>query len=330
MKKTANKWILLVILGLVIHTAANFSDYKLVFQENNFLVEAIYQLLESDLDNDQKGEALITGKNYLGRELFIYWLGFDPDHKPVVKWQSPNLFEEQSLIWIASGSFSTTQNQLLALSNSQYYLYQYQNNSLNLIKQDKHNLQPLRINGSVSCGDLNGDGQSELVIAKIGEVNSKFYNSRIQVWQYIEGQFKLLTESGLLENIRGLTVGDLDGDGKGEIIVEEGVRTDPGDLHVLKLADGKLAERFCLKNAVKGAVYSMQVKAFPEGIRLVTASDRGKVNLFAWNNNALGAVAKELVFNSALVAITTVSTDQTQPPLLLLAGYPQKLMILTR
>ena len=325
MKLPSYKWIVFVVLIFIIHIGAGFSEYKLVFQEDHFLLEGIYHVLETDLDNDGSTEALLAGKNYVGREMFMYWLIEGPLHQPTIKWQSPNLFEDRSYLWITTGKFTNSQNQLLACTDSQIYLYQYENNSLNLIKQEKHPFAPVNF----TSGDLNGDGFNEFVVAKIGKITNRIYNDLVQVWQLKEGKFQLVAETGLVGNIRSLTAGDIDGDGKEEIIMEEGYLTGSGNIHIFALNDQKISERFSLRKAVPGAIYALRVKNFPAGVRLLTASGQGKIKSFVWQNNALIPIAGEISLGCELVDFAAIGLNKDQNPALWVAGYPARLMILT-
>jgi WD40 repeat protein len=328
MKLTSYRWIVYIILLLLIQISANFSDYKLVFEDEHYLLEGIFQVVETDLDHDRVSEFVICGKNYVGEEMFVYWLTRNgvADGPPVVKWQSQNLFEERSNLWVATGKFTADENQLVAVSDSQFYIYQSENETLNLILQENHKFEPL----NVSAGDIDGDGRDEMVVARIGKITSKIYDGMVQVWRFKEGKFELMVESGLLGNIRGLTTGDLDGDGKSEIVVEEGLKFGAGNIHVLSFGEDKLTEKYCLKKPVKGAIFSLKVKNFPEGIRLIAGSTTGKVNFFSWENNKLVLTGKELSVDCSLVDLAASDLNNDQTPELLLVGYQQHLMILSK
>lgn len=327
MKLKSIRWIVYLILPLIIQVSASFPDYQLVFDDDHFMLEGIFQVLETHLGNDPPTELVISGKNYVGEEMFCYWLNGmeESSRKPVVKWQSPNLFEERSVLWTATGKIIPGVNQLLAITSSQYYFYQLEDSSLKLSLQGKHTFQPLNI----ACGDVDADGQDELIVARIGKITSKIYDGIVQVWRFQEGKFNLIVESGLMGNIRGLTAGDIDGDGKSEIFVDEGFKFDSGNIHVLEFKD-KLVERYCLKKGVKGAVFSLKVKAFPEGNRLITASAKGKVNSFLWTNETLVPAGLDLTFDCSLVDIEAMDINGDQVPELIVAGYPQHLMILSK
>ena len=332
MKTITNKWIFLVILIFIMQISANFSDYKLVFEDKHYLMDSILQVLATDLDNDQHDEFVLAGKNDIAREVFLYWLTVIPESKPVVQWQSENLFEEHNTIWAATGKFTSDKNQLLALSDSRYYLYQFENNNVHLVKQEKHNFVANKDGRilNIASGDVDGDGQTELIIAKVGQITAKMYNGFIQIWKFKDGQLELVNESGLIGNIRGITSGDIDRDDQAEIFAEEGLKFAPGNIHVLKYSNQKLAEIYCLKKADKGPAYGMQVKNFPNGMRLVIATATGFIDFFRWDKGSLIPVDKEIVLERDLMSIATINTNNDQEPELLVSGYPQDFLILAK
>jgi hypothetical protein len=321
------QWIFLVIIFLIMQISANSPEYKMAFQDREFMMESIHQVLTADLDGDRHPEMVVTGKNYTTQEFFIYWLGLSSDFKPAVKWQSPNLFEDLSVLWVSAGKFISDQRQLLAITSKNLYFYKADQEGLSLAKQEVHNFSKIL---SVASGDVNGDGRDELVIARIGKVGKKFYEGSLQVWQLNNDKPVLLGESELLGNIRSITAGDLDGDGKSEILADEGQRFAPGNIHILSFNENKFTEIYCAKKLVASAVYSMIVAGFPEGIRLLTASSGGKVNFFAWKDNTLTPVATALPFEGELVSVAALSTGEGRLPELIVVGYPQNFSILTQ
>lgn len=321
------RWIFLVIVFLIMQISANSPEYKMAFQNREFMMESIHQVLATDLDGDRHQEMIVTGKNYTTQEIFIYWLGLSPDFKPAVNWQSSNLFEDLSVLWVSAGKFISDQPQLLAITNKNLYFYQADKEGLILAKQEIHNFSKIL---SVAGGDVNGDGRDELVIAHVGQVGKKFYEGSLQVWQLNNDKPVLLGESELLGNIRSITAGDLDGDGKSEIIADEGQRFAPGNIHILSFNENKLTETYCGKKLVASAVYSMIVAGFPGEVRLVTASSGGKVNFFTWKDNVLTPVATALPFEGELVSVAALPNSKERLPELIVVGYPQNFTILTQ
>jgi hypothetical protein len=326
MKIISNRWIFLLILVIIIQVSAILPDYKLVFEDEHFLTDGILQVLTTDLDHDNHDDFVLAGKNDISREFFLYWLKINPEQKPDVKWQSENLYEDHSTIWAASGKFTSPEEQLLALSNSQYYLYQIENNHVNLINHHDQALKPL----AVTSGDIDGDGKDELIIAKVGKITSQIYNCTVQVWKFRGEELELLTESDLVGNIRGMTVGDLDKTGQKELFVEEGPKFAPGNIHILKYADQKLIEIYNAKKATKGPAYGMQVKNFSGEMRLVLASAQGFIDFYHWDNNALVQVGSEINLKRDLMSLAAIDVNQDNNPALVVAAYPQDFFILAK
>lgn len=319
-----------LILVLVAFLASNlgfvgFEEYKAVFDDKQFLMESLFQVLETDFDEDQRPEMVVAGKNYVGRELLVYWVTVDDDFQPVLKWQSPNLFEERSILWIATGRFNHWGNVLLVATNTKYYWFKFENDALQLVQETEHGLEPL----NVVAGDVDGDGLDELIVARIGEITITTYLGYVEVWKWSDGTLKLMGRTGLLGNIRGLTVGDLEGDGKAEIIVEEGLKLDSGKIHVLSHHGDQLVE-IHQTAGVGGAAYSLKVKQFGDERRLMTASTRGKINFFSWRDGKLKRDDEELSFTSELVDAEGIDLDNDGVLELCVIGYSQRLIVLKR
>ncbi len=326
-KSLSHKWIFFLIGLLFMQIAANFGDYKTTFKDDRFLMESLFQVQETDLDQDNSSEFVVCGKNYTSRELFAYWMVLGSDGQPTVKWQSPNLFEDRSVLWVASGKFEGAQNQLLILTETNFYLFQHQNGTLNLVKRGSHNMKPLLISGA----DLNGDGRTELVVAGIGKITTKQYDDVVQFWQYQDGNFVMAGQaSGTFGNIRGLTAGDLNDDGKAEIFIDEGVQNRPGQLHMYGLTENyRLSEKARIAKP-NGVIYAMKVKSGVDGPRLFTASSTGCLNVWGLNaSGALVALQKAQTFNSSFVDLA-VAGQLNADPVILTVAYPRRFMVLSK
>ena len=322
-----SRWIVFFIIFLIMQISANLPEYKLAFCDREFLMESIHQVLTTDLEGDRRPELIITGQNYTAQECFIYWAALSPGLKPVVKWQSPNLFENLSVLWVCTGKFTSEKPQLLAVTNKNLYFYQAGPEGLTLAKQESHNFPKILC---AAGGDVNGDGWDELIIARIGKVGKKYYEGSLQVWQLHNEEPTLLGESELMGNIRSIAAGDIDADGKCEIMVDEGQRFAPGNIYMIRFTDNKFLEIYCGKKLVAGAVYSMIVAGYPEGNRLITASSAGKVNFFDWDDNALSPVATGFPFEEELVSVAAMPIRAGRLPEIIVVGYPQVFSILTQ
>ncbi|HYH02767.1 MAG TPA: VCBS repeat-containing protein [Bacillota bacterium] len=325
MKFNDRRWLVCVVLLIVIQIAASPASYKTVFNETKFQLESILQVLAVDADTDQQKEILVTGKNYVDRELFIYCLDFKPGFTPVVKWRSDNLFEERSIIWTALGNFGQGGQQLLVLTTKWIYLYRVTPENLQLIQQIGNETEPL----AVAVADMDGDGFSELLTAKVGAVTAKAYNCVLEIWKFQDNKFNKVHQSDLLGNIRSLTAGDLDNDGITEIVAEEGLRLDTGNIHVYNFKEDRLVEKTQFKLANNGAVYAMKIREFPDGKRLLTGSTKGKINQLGLSDGQVFTGLPELSLKSSIVDIEAADLNDDGKPELITASYPSKLTILS-
>ena len=318
---TSYKWIVCTLFFCTIQVFANNSAYRPVYQGEKFLGESLFQVLP--FGEAEKG-FIVSAKNYLGKEVFLYWLTTNKAMKPQRKWKSPNLFEERSPLLCATGQFTQATPELIALSNSKYYLFGLEDGTVKQLEQKTLEFKPLNL----AAGDFDGDGYDELVVAKIGQINAKSFNVLVQLWKYQAGTWQLLTKTGLLGNIRSIAVGDLDEDGQAEVFVEEGQLTLSGNIHVLKFTNGKMTEICLLKKPLTKAAYGMKVANFPEGKRLMAATANGKIHFFTWENQRLISIPQEISFTCGLVDAAALDLNEDQNPELLAVGYPNRFFVL--
>lgn len=324
MRKIGRWGLVFALLVWSMHVFAGIFDYRTIYDNQHYLAEGILQVLATDLDEDQIPEWVVAGKNYVGRELFIFWLGSGKGYQPVLKWQSSNLFEERSILWIASGRFSSEGRVLLVATNSKFYFYKANSGALQLIGQWNHNFEPL----SLTAGDVDGDGYDELLVTRIADVTSQAYQCYVQIWKLTDTGWNSPGNTAILGNIRAVTTGDINGDGRTELVVEEGLRTNSGNIHVLAYTGEKFIELTKCANQIKGAAYGIKVKMFKSGMRLISASSRGKVNFFRWNGGGLLREPAELSLSNGLVDLDAADLDRDGDVELCIIGYPQRLSIL--
>ena len=84
-------------------------------------------------------------------------------------------------------------------------------------------IQPFSINWPVAIGDLNGDGKPDLVVAKFG--NLDFSGSSVSVLledPSFPGQFKAATNYPGPNGVNAVTIGDMNGDGKLDLVIADG------------------------------------------------------------------------------------------------------------
>jgi hypothetical protein len=323
MTMVIHKWILCLLVMLFIQISASTIKYQPLFNQNNYLLEAILQAQAVDLNDDRHAELLVTGKNYLNRELFVYGLEFSVTGKPVVKWRSANLFEEGGILWAAVGNFSGTGKQVVVVTKHQYYFYDFDQKGFKLVTNVSSDGEPL----AVAAADLDGDEIAELIIVKVGSIASNAYNCVVEIRKRTDGKFTTVYQSGLLGNIRSITTGDLDHDGQTELVVEKGLRLDTGKIHFYHFTNRQLVETGHFKPANGGAIYAMKVSNFPDGQRLVTGSTHGKINMLKWVNGSLAPIVPEIAVKSSLVDLEVADINGDTKPELITVGYPAKFTI---
>lgn len=319
-----HRWIVWVLLLIFIQLSALPANFKILFNETNFLLESVMQVLAADVDADQQKEILVTGKNYTGRELFVYCLEFESNTLSF-KWRSDNLFEERSILWSTLGNFDGRGEQLAVLTNSRTYLYQLTPANLQLLRRYNNEFEPL----AVTAADLDGDGVTELLIAKVGKVTAQAYNCVVEIWKLGDHQLEKVYQSDLLGNIRGLAAGDLDHDNQVEIVVEEGLRLTTGNLRIYNYTEGRLVEKTKFRLNNNGAIYALKVRSLPEGRRLITGSVQGKINLLALTGGKVTATVPELALKSSLIDLEVADLNGDGRLELITASYPRKVQILS-
>ncbi len=325
----------LLLIGLCLFVIISISNitaktrgYTRVLKQPRFLCEAIMNIHGSDLDNNQKGEIVLLGKNYIKRETYTYLIETNDQFKPIVKWQSPNLFQKRGFVGIALGKFTGEKKQLLVVNESGYYIYETgKNGKLALLTKREFAFQKTL---NITSGDLDGDGRTELIIAKIGQITSKIYNGRLQIWQILKTGPELIFETKLLGNIRGVAAGDINGDSQDEVIIEEGNKMNPGNLRVFSWENQQLRESYSLKNSIKKAVFGLKIKKIFEKEGLVTASSHGKLNFFSWNEEMLKLEKEKYSFRCGLVDVAVSDLNGDSQPEIILAGYPNSLIVLSK
>ncbi len=324
MIRTASyKWIVCTLIFSAIQVFANNSLYHPVYQEKKFLGESLFQVQPY---GETESGFIVVAKNYISKESFLYWLTVNKAMKPQRKWRSSNLFEERSSLVCATGQFTQTASELIALSNSKYYLFLNEGGQVKQIEKKNWELKPL----SLAAGDFDGDGYDELAVAKIGEITAKKYNVMVQLWKYQNDSWQLLAKTGLMGNIRSIAAGDLDEDGQAELVIEEGSYNLAGNIHLLKLINEKLSKVYSLKKPLLKAAYGMKIASFPEGQRLLAATANGKIHFFAWENQSLTLIKSEVSFTCGLIDAAAVDLNGDQNPELLALGYPNRFFILKK
>jgi hypothetical protein len=323
MPMVITRWIVWLLLLLFIQVAASTVKYQPQFIKKSYLLDAILQVRAVDVNGDHRAELLISGKNYINRELYVYCLEFTAAGKPVVKWRSANLFEENSIIWMAVGNFSGTGRQLMVLTRSRYYCYAFDAAGFRLSAKGISDCEPL----GMTAADLDGDALDELILVKVGGIDNNAYNCRIEIRKQIKGKFIPIYQSGLLGNIRAITAGDPDRDGQTELVVETGLRLETGVIRLYHYHNRQLTAFSDFAPPSGGAIYALKVSRFPNGVRLVTGSTRGKINFRKWTKGFMALATSEISLKKSLIDLEVADLNGDRQPELITVSYPAQFAI---
>lgn len=306
-------------ISLLLMVVPVFAECVEVFNDKNFLTEGLFQVVATDLDEDGQREIMVAGKNYTTRELLVYKL----NNQLEVVWQSSNLFEERSILWISPGKFNDIGQVLLVMTNTRFYLFKMAYGTMQLVKEYKHNLDPLNL----TAGDIDGDGYDELLVTRVGNVTLQMYNCYLEILKFSNDSWETFGKTANLGNIRGLATGDLNGDGQAEVFVEEGLRVSTGNIRMLTYVDNKLTEVYKGSQLVKGAAYGMRLQEHEGKKYLMTASSRGKINFLVWEEDHFTTVGEEISAGGELIDAQLVNLDHDPQQELMMIIYPQQIKV---
>lgn len=254
-----------VLLIFVIHLPA--SALRRTWSIDKFVYEAI---LGIDLVENSVDRILVWGKNYEKAEAKVSLVEIQ-NKKVKTIWESTNLYERGSNLMCAVGKFTSSDNEAIILTENGWKIYKIESNGLKEIASGQG------ITGimEVTSGDVDGDGRSELIITSVAQLLENTVNKKIVVYKYQNGTLEKYLETEGFGNIRALTSLDLDGDGKSEIVFEEGQGYRKGTITVLQ----------DLKPILSVGLRDHPVFALSRSNDiLLVGDDSGSVNLYRYKN----------------------------------------------
>lgn len=263
-----------------------------------FLMEGLLQVSAGDLDGDGLCELVVLGRDYTEPQALFHILKpGDGELEPV--WRSPNILEERSPVYLATGDFlAAGRPEIIVVTNHRAEVYGWE------VGMGYHRRLVLTYNinpGEVTAGDWDGDGRDELIITRVAKTGRNYYHEQIVVYRVDNDKLTLLSEGPVVGNIRAICAGDLDGDGRAEVIVEEGLGGKAGKLHVYFNKQTKWALGGDPASLVPAAVYGMTVTR-GENSFVYTVSERGFLNIFRWADNSLQPMAQKGI-SSGLISV---------------------------
>jgi hypothetical protein len=312
--------VILLISTLAIATP----NFTTSFRDDHYLAEGLLQISSKDMNSDGNDEILLIGRDYVDPQAILYILKA-ATKEPELLWKSPNIMENKSPVLLTVGKFTAgNQPQVAVVTNHWLKLFAWDaTEGYRQMADIAHNLSPWE----VTAGDWNQDGLDELFVTRAEKSNTQGFIKRIEVYQLQDSALKLVTTSPNLGNIRSLATGDLDGDGRDEVVIEVGKVNIPGCVTLFGTGEEGWKLKAGPLRLVKSAVFGMNVAKVKGNIVLCTASDRGKANLFRWKNGSLEQI-DELSFSAGLAAITAGRFWSGKDGLAVLA-YPQSFRLLT-
>lgn len=294
------------------------------FTAEDYLYEAWFKVEAADLMGLGASQLAVLGRDYTESQLSVKLLTWE-EGKLTTYWESPNLSQEGPALLAAGRPLPSGQPALIILTQDQLYLYTYENENIILVSQFKHTLSPYEL----SVADLDGDGQDELLIVRVGERLPTFEERVVEVYRLTAEGLVKMGSSPFLGNIRCLTAGDLDGDGLAEVVTDAGLSTRSGVFTLLDWdpVKAELVPRFQEKNLLSNMAFGMTITTDASGPLLYTADGWGRLNHFRLENNKFSPATDYLTFPNGLVAVTTSDLNGDGQRELITIGHPNNLFI---
>ncbi|MGQ9778603.1 MAG: FG-GAP repeat domain-containing protein [Bacillota bacterium] len=313
-------WSFFGLLGVLAVAAAAYRGP--VFRQEGFRFEAILSAGAADLDGDGRDEVIIVGRNYLDREVCVEVLGWQ-DGSLVPEWRSPNLLEPESSLLALPVRRREGPPLLFAITRSRFRIICHGEGGY-----AETYTGPMEFAAEEgTSGDLDGDGQDELVLSATLRNTKSGREKNLRLLSFSPDGLSCLAASAPVGNIRALAAGDLDGDGRAEVIAEVGVTTKPGEFHLFRLEDGLLRRFATQKTLLPAAGYGLAVGPWTaERAGLLAASAPGRLFSFSWTRGSLVKEA-EMAFRGSPIALSLGDLDGDGCPEMIIVAYPAVLQV---
>ncbi|OUM92845.1 MAG: hypothetical protein BAA04_10310 [Firmicutes bacterium ZCTH02-B6] len=315
--------LLLFVAAAVPAAASTVQDFIEIYRQEPFLMQALLQAAAGDVTGAGRTELVVSGRNYETQENYVFLLRWQGGGFRVL-WQSPNLWEPVSHLAIAVGDFTGMgRAQIAVLTRTKLRLFAWRDGGMHLIHEEPGWGAPEEI-GVVRHPDHPYD---LIAISRQQTVEDHIPQKVIELLGWRSGRFRLLWETPTIGRVRAIAGGDVNGDGRWELVVETGVGNGAGTVHVWRWGPGgyEAAGRADLRAAPVFALAAAQ-----DGDRhlVVVADDRGRAGLyrFASGFEPVAETTRGLGWAVSSAAAGDFLANGTLQ--LVVLGYPSRLHVL--
>ena len=295
--------------------------------KQDYLYDAFFKLEAVDMMGRGTDQLVVLGRDYTGHRISVQLLCWT-EGELVSEWESPNLIEERPVALATGAPLPTGERFILVLTQKHLYLYTYQNERMILFDQIYHSLSPF----DLSVADLDGDGIDELLIVNLGQRMANYDEKVVEVYRLDGGELQKIGASPHLGNIRCLAGGDLDGDGRAEVVTESGLSYRAGTFTLLRWdpVEARLVPEIQGQKLLSSLALAMQVVSEGKGRFLLhTADGWGRLNFFLLEQGKFLSRRPEYSFPNGLVGVAAGDLDGDGSIEGIVAGHPNNLMVFT-
>lgn len=311
--------------------SSKIGQTKTLYFKENFIEDTIFKVSAADLMEEGWDQLVFLGRNYLSNWARLYVYDWSED-RPIEIWQSPNLMEEKSPIFMATGKpLPNKKPSIIITTNQRLEIYTYEDGSFVLASQIYHALYPQEI----TVSDINNDGIDEILLARVGRATKSYNDQLVEAYQIKDGELVLLGASPLLGNIRAIASGELGLDNEGcQVVVESGFGNDSGILYLLQWEAGALRVKNVTKKFLPSIPYGLDIGSLNGLPVLVTAEVWGRVNYFGFqadtaDDERFVRLSDELSLKNAFLSVAIGKLKDLSETAVVLIGHPNVLLVLT-
>ncbi|REJ35707.1 MAG: hypothetical protein DIU82_06885 [Bacillota bacterium] len=294
-----------------------------VHRHERFLMQALLQAAAGDVTGAGRTELVVSGRNYETQENYVFLLHW-ADGEFQILWQSPNLWEPVSHLAMAVGDFTGMgRAQIAVLTRTKLRLFAWRDGRMQLIHEEPGWGAPEEI-GVVRHPDHPYD---LIAISQQHTVEQYVPQKGVELLGWRNGRFRLLWETPTMGRVRAIAGGDVNGDGRWELIVETGVGNSPGTVQVWRWGQGgyEPAGGEALRQAPVFALAAAQ-----DGDRhlVALADDRGRAALYRFGSGFQLTAENSRSLGWAVTSVAAGDFIGDGTLQLVVLGYPSRLHVL--